>query len=321
MNHFEHSYTDEPHATRRKEILKAHPEVLKLAGPDSRSKFIVMFVMCVHLLICYWIVTAPTAATTTIVSSHWKFFIICYIVGGTCSKNLQLALHEISHNLMFKKRLYNQIFGIFTNLPLGIPVFSLFRLYHRDHHKFQGLDGRDVDLPTEWEGRIFHNSLGKLCWIVLQPLFYGLRPLIVHPIPLTDLTLINALAQIIFDICVYRFIGWKGLKYLILSTFLGMGLHPMAGHVVAEHTTFVKGCETYSYYGPLNWLTYNVGYHNEHHDFPYIAGLRLPELSKIAPEFYSHLPHHHSWVKVIYDYIFDESISPFSRVKRSRKSY
>ena len=79
---------------------------------------------------------------------------------------------------------------------------------------------------------------------------------------------------------------------------------------------FVGDAETYSYYGPLNILCYNVGYHNEHHDFPNIPWSRLPQLREIASEFYDDLPYHKSWPMVLYHFIFDSKIGAKNRVKR-----
>jgi sphingolipid delta-4 desaturase len=77
--------------------------------------------------------------------------------------------------------------------------------------------------------------------------------------------------------------------------------------------------ETFSYYGPLNFFTYNVGLHNEHHDFPAIPWTRLPKLREIASEFYERLPQHTSWTYVFYQFIFDSDVSLWSRVKREKE--
>jgi len=77
--------------------------------------------------------------------------------------------------------------------------------------------------------------------------------------------------------------------------------------------------ETYSYYGPLNVLAYNVGYHNEHHDFPSIPWTRLPALRALAPEFYDNIPSHSSWPMVIVNFIRDKEVGLFARAKRLAK--
>ena len=228
-------------------------------------------------------------------------------------------MHEVSHDLAFggSLRWFNRYFGYFTNMPLGIPAFASFRRYHQDHHKYQGEDEIDTDVPTDGEIVIFRNTFLKLFWVLLQPGFYALRPMAVMPKVPSSRELINVLFQVGFDFAIYYFFGARGLTYLIAGTLLGMGLHPMAGHFIAEHYTFAKGQETYSYYGILNLFSYNVGYHNEHHDFPNIPGSRLPELKRLAPEFYDNLPYHDSWVKVIFSYILDSNIGPYSRIKRN----
>ncbi len=114
-----------------------------------------------------------------------------------------------------------------------------------------------------------------------------------------------------------------------MSSFLAGSLHPCAGHFIAEHYVFdqksriakdtgksVSVPETFSYYGPLNMLTYNVGLHNEHHDFPAIPWTRLPALHEIAKEFYADLPHHTSWTWVIWQFIWDREVGLWCRVKR-----
>merc|ERR1711988_1472986 len=90
----------------------------------------------------------------------------------------------------------------------------------------------------------------------------------------------------------------------------------VAGHFVAEHYVFVEGVETYSYYGPLNLICWNVGFHNEHHDFPKVPGWRLPMVRAIAPEYYDNLPHHKSWTGVLWNYVTDPTMGPFNRVLR-----
>lgn len=308
---FEWVYTEEPHASRRKLILDKYPQIKKLFGHDPNFKYVASAM-----------VLAQFAMFFVMQGQSWPILMIAaYCIGGVINHSLSLAVHEIAHNLAFghARPMANRMFGFFCNLPLGVPMSVSFKKYHLEHHRYQGDEVIDTDLPTLLEAKLFATTFGKLCWVILQPLFYMFRPLIVNPKPPNRLEVINAIIQVIFDAIVVYFFGWKVLFYMIIGTLLAMGLHPVAGHFISEHYMFAKGYETYSYYGPLNLITFNVGYHNEHHDFPAVPGSRLPEVKRIAGEFYDNMPQHHSWTQVLYDFITDPAVGPYARIKRKQR--
>lgn len=307
---FEWVYTEEPHASRRKIIIEKYPQIKKLFGYDPQFKWVVTGMVLTQILMCF-----------IIKDQSWPtILLVAYCFGGVINHSLMLAIHEIAHNLAFGHGhpKWNRWFGFFANLPIGLPVSISFKKYHLEHHRYQGDDLKDTDIPTYIEAKLFCTTFGKFCWVVLQPFFYAFRPLIVYPKPPTNLELVNTAIQLIFDGIIYYYFGGRVLGYLIYGSVLAMGLHPVAGHFISEHYMFKKGYETYSYYGPLNWITFNVGYHNEHHDFPAVPGSRLPEVRRIASEFYDNLPHHDSWTAVLYDFVMDPDVGPYARIKRKR---
>ncbi len=51
---------------------------------------------------------------------------------------------------------------------------------------------------------------------------------------------VNVALVIGFDASILYFMGFKSLMYLLVGVVLGGGLHPMAGHLIAEHYMFLK---------------------------------------------------------------------------------
>ncbi|OJJ71383.1 hypothetical protein ASPBRDRAFT_44311 [Aspergillus brasiliensis CBS 101740] len=336
-DHFFWTYTEEPHRSRRQAIIKAHPEVTKLCGPEPLTKYVVLGVVSLQVLCAYLL------RDTSMFS--WKFLATAYVIGATSNQNLFLAIHEISHNLAFRSAMANRLLAIFANIPIGLPYSAAFRPYHLTHHKSLGVAGLDTDLPTAVEAFLLDSLLGKAFFCTFQIFFYAVRPMFIYSPPFTSIHLLNLITQLTFDYALTKFCGGslQPVLYLLLSSFLAGSLHPCAGHFIAEHYFFSRvdhgtesileqkksqkkshpldslpPPETYSYYGPLNIFTYNVGLHNEHHDFPAIPWTRLYELHRIASEFYEPLPCHHSWVWVIWTFILDKNVGMWCRVKRAQ---
>jgi len=287
-------------------IEKYGTKITDLYGPDPMSKYKATLCVVLQVITCFYITEVG-----------WPLLLLAaWIWGGTINHSLMLAVHELSHELFFATPAYNTWFGLFASLPLSVPMSQSFKKYHLVHHQNQGYEGVDPDLPTIFEGKFIRTIPLKLLFILFQPLIYAFRPLIMMPGAPLPMEIVAYVVQFTFNWGILHFCGGKALVYLFMSTMLGSGFHPLAAHFIAEHYVWNGKEETYSYYGPLNKLVYNVGYHNEHHDFPRIPGSRLPQLHKIAPEFYQNLPVHSSWPAVIFNFIFDNSMTPFNRVVR-----
>ena len=297
------------HDVRRRAMLEKYPHIKDLYGTDARNALFCLVTVMVQF-ICGFLARN---------ADPWVLLVACHVVSGTLNHTLLLAQHEVSHNLFFANPSINKWFSFFANLPLGIPMAATFKRYHTEHHWGLAVDKVDQDIPSVWEAKFFSNPPLRAIWLFLQPVFYGLRPVVMNPKNVNLDEICNLTIQVAFDMVVLYFWGPKSLLYFVGGAILGMGWNPISGHFLAEHLVFFPGQETASYYGPLNWLTYNVGYHVEHHDFPRIPSTRLPQLRKIAPEFYQ-LHAHYSWTMVILKFIFSGDLSLFSRYKRKTPS-
>ena len=90
-------------------------------------------------------------------------------------------------------------------------------------------------------------------------------------------TYVNIAVIAVFDLFVLWAFGPNALLYLFFSFWFSVGgLHPLSARWLQEHFAFGPDQGTFDYYGPLNTLALNIGYHNEHHDFHEIPWNRLP---------------------------------------------
>ena len=254
--------------------------------------------------------------------SFWFVLTIAYVLGAFANHGLFVMIHECTHDLIFKRRFFNLLAAILSDLPNSIPSGISFRRYHLKHHSFQGVYDLDADLPSKWEARLIGNTaIGKAIWLLFFPLFQALRPPRLREIKFSSVwTWTNVLIIFSFNIFIFTIWGPNALFYLFFSLVFAIGLHPLGARWIQEHYVVNPPQETYSYYGPLNLLAFNVGYHNEHHDFPSIPWNRLPQIRSIASAYYNSLVYHTSWTRLLFRFLFDKNISLFSRVERQERA-
>ena len=308
---FRYSSEQEPHRGRTKAILKEHPDVRQLIGKNPYSIFIICGVLAVQFGTAYLLRSQP----------WWLALLIAYVVGAYLSHAQFVMIHDCAHNLLFKRRASNYAAAILANTMHTIPSAITFSRYHLRHHAFQGVYELDGDIPSRWEARMAGRTpIGKALWLLMLPVLETMRTARLREVkPINGWVVGNFAAVMGVNAAVLLLFGPISLLYLFAAAYFSVSLHPLGARWIQEHYLFAPPQETYSYYGPLNVIAFNVGYHNEHHDFPSVPWNRLRELKRSAPRWYSSLVAHSSWPKLLVRFLFDPQIRVFSRMVRSER--
>lgn len=310
---FVYSTSGEPHRIRTRKILKEHPEIRELIGKNPMTFWVIVGIVGFQIGMAALVAHQP----------WWVVLIAAYLLGAFADHALFVMIHECAHSLLFKGKVPNRLAGMLANIPLVFPSSVGFERYHIKHHSFQGVHELDADLPNKWEAKLINSSfIGKALWLLLYPFVQLLRIGRLKEIqPIDSWNLLNLAVQIVGVGAIWFFLGPYALIYIVASFFFSIGLHPLGARWIQEHYLVEDEIqETYSYYGPLNTVAFNVGYHNEHHDFPSIPWNKLPQIKARAGEHYNNLHFHKSWTGLFFRFLFDREISLFSRIVRKERA-
>ncbi|KAF2990717.1 fatty acid desaturase [Methylocystis sp. MJC1] len=297
---------DRSHVERRRLILEKYPQVRELFGRDP-----VTFKITAGIFAGQFVIAAVMGWLGF--SYWWLSLLLAICVGAFANHANFVIIHDAIHNCVFEDPLANKWTAILADLPNGFPTAMGFRCYHIKHHSHLSAYDYDADVPSQWEVEWVGNSAWrKAAWLFAFPAIQLARlSRLKGTVPIMGKwTYINIAVIIAFDLFMLWAFGPNALLYLFLSFWFSVGgLHPLSARWLQEHFAFGPDQGTFDYYGPLNKLALNIGYHNEHHDFHEIPWNRLPELTAMAPEFYDTLRCHRSWFALLVTFIFDPTYS------------
>jgi len=319
------------HRERAKAMVKAHPEIKTLFGNDPTTAFWCLAAAGMQLAIAVAVGFAP----------WWVMLLAAYVVGSSINIMLFQLGHECVHGLVFKSKRLNRLWFTFTTLPMFLSAHHTWWEEHLVHHNDMGAK---KDFITRRRSYFLRTRLTSplivpysLIMLVMQVVrsviglvMYLGGLLLGHfkPSPrtlavLADEHLVSGYVKdgaerwavwyplVNLATCTALFLigGWQSVVYLLASQAFFTGfLHPYALGWVLGISHF-HGARRYqptaSHYGWLvNLLSFNAGYHVEHHDLMTIPWRRMPALRRMAPEFYDDLEKIPSYTWLALQFVF-----------------
>jgi sphingolipid delta-4 desaturase len=273
-----YGFIDKFHYNRRRAILAKHPEIRDLMICDPSFKYVAVATALTQLCIGWLLRDASLVNVLA--------FAVC--VGSLFACAISNATHELVHDAAWPGRpLWNKVLGNAVNWSLGWPMIGGYHRTHRYHHAFLGTN-LDAKYPSLEEAASYDQNLwGRLRFIFTHPLNGGERwTKFVGEEP-TPFAVWNYRTTWAFNVAYTLLVGWKAYLYILTSMWVNDCIYIQGSKNFADHWVDQDKAYACSYYGWINRINFNIGYHREHHDFPNIPGRYLPQVTQIARDYYS----------------------------------
>src|SRR5260370_8794477 len=220
---FYHSEFDQPHPSRAKAIIRAHPEVRQLMVRNPYTAVIALSIVTMQTAFAYW-------RGTLGFGYWWLSLVIAYCIGAFANHANYVIIHDATYKPILRNKSLNKMVAIVADLPNLTRGAMGFRVYHLRHHSHQGDYEHDADLANHWEARLVGNKwYRKAIWLMLFPFFQLTRPPRLKAITMWDRWFfVNFACAVAYDVGVVYFFAWPGFLYLPFSFFFSIGLPPVA---------------------------------------------------------------------------------------------
>lgn len=286
-----------PHLRRMRTLPLRYPTLRALETPNPFTALVILAGVIGQLAFAVWAVQLPTI---------WSL-LLAYCIGAFTSHALLVLIHEGTHDHVFRRPALNMLASIVANIPLVVPVAIHLRVHHLQHHWQLGNRELDGDLPSQAEIRWASRSrLHRVLWIIACPGLMIVRSTRLPPVSSErGWRALNVAVQVTATAAIVASAGWSAVGFLLLCLYFGTSLHPLGARWLQDHYLFAADQATTSYYGCINAVAFNIGYHNEHHDWPRVPWNRLPSVRCVAADWYGSLRPHKSWTRLLLRFLFD----------------
>ena len=249
-----------------------------------------LLVLCslMHIGLFWWIASNYDRYTFV---ELFALAIVCLALNFV---NTHATAHYFSHLPFFRSKRANNAFAALNSLTIAAPQ-TLFSIFHLNHHRYNN-DSLDVESMTtkDWSSIFRHSKVrGEPESLITYSLFGPFRTDIAELFRVSKKK--NRHKQALFE--GFIMLGFYGALAFINPLAFGLFFLPVLyfgqafGHLESyvEHlhsTDFDdKNRDSVSCYSRVyNFLTFNNGYHQEHHVYPQKHWSKLPPIRSELPD-------------------------------------